>query len=217
MAAIILAGCSSASGPTFNAYSVKLTNGEPAYRVDCYGLLEGRGTCEKKAREICDKQPVRPIESVAPLGRSSGGQPDTRILTFQCGAPAAAAPEPASQPAAAEVQKKITLDTDTNFDFDRATLTPIARERLDKLLKDSAGITFATVAVSGYTDSIGSDDYNQKLSEQRAATVSRYLQDHGLRANRYAAHGYGKANPVASNQTASGRAQNRRVEVELIQ
>jgi OOP family OmpA-OmpF porin len=68
------------------------------------------------------------------------------------------------------------------------------------------------VDVNGYCDSIGSVRYNQKLSERRADAVTNYLKDHGV-TNNLEPHGYGKTNFVASNKTAEGRAQNRRVEL----
>jgi outer membrane protein OmpA-like peptidoglycan-associated protein len=71
------------------------------------------------------------------------------------------------------------------------------------------------VSVAGYTDSTGSADYNQKLSERRASTVALYLNGRGVAKERLAAIGYGKQRPVASNDTAQGRAKNRRVEITL--
>jgi outer membrane protein OmpA-like peptidoglycan-associated protein len=78
-------------------------------------------------------------------------------------------------------------------------------------------MTFDTVKVSGYTDARASDAHNLALSEHRAQTVARYLSEHGLKARSYEVHGYGKADPVATNETAEGRAQNRRVEISLDQ
>ncbi|MGA2778738.1 MAG: OmpA family protein, partial [Steroidobacteraceae bacterium] len=65
----------------------------------------------------------------------------------------------------------------------------------------------------GYTDSVGSEDYNQGLSERRAESVRHYLRDQGIDAGRLTASGKGESNPVAGNDSASGRQQNRRVEV----
>jgi outer membrane protein OmpA-like peptidoglycan-associated protein len=71
----------------------------------------------------------------------------------------------------------------------------------------------ATVAVEGYTDSAGSDDFNLKLSQQRADTVRDYLVSQGLPDNTVTATGFGKSGPVADNATPTGRQQNRRVEI----
>ena len=70
-----------------------------------------------------------------------------------------------------------------------------------------------TVNVNGYCDAIGSVRYNLRLSERRANAVVSYLADHGVAEGRMSPHGYGKTNFVASNKTAEGRAQNRRVEL----
>ena len=71
------------------------------------------------------------------------------------------------------------------------------------------------ITVTGHTDSTGSEAYNQKLSQQRALSVANYLSTQGVAQQRLAASGYGEAFPIASNKTPSGRAQNRRVEVQL--
>jgi outer membrane protein OmpA-like peptidoglycan-associated protein len=73
-----------------------------------------------------------------------------------------------------------------------------------------------TVQVAGYTDNVGTDAYNQTLSQQRAQSVANYLMNQGVASNRFAIVGYGKSNPVASNSDAAGRAQNRRVTITLI-
>ena len=90
-----------------------------------------------------------------------------------------------------------------------------ARERLAKV----SGIVLAYpslhVAVEGHTDSVGSDDYNQQLSEHRAEAVRDYFVQQGIKSTNVEAHGYGKSEPIASNDTPEGRQQNRRVELIL--
>ncbi|EDT37347.1 OmpA family protein [Burkholderia ambifaria] len=216
LATVLVAGCTAASGPTYSAYSVALPDGAQAYRVTCYGLLEGPGACRKEAASICKDQTVTVLEAQSGLGATSSGQPDDRSLLFRCGAPTVAAAPVAQQPSPAPSPPALTtLDADTNFDTDRADLTPIARDRLDRLISASRGVRVRTVTVNGYTDSVGSDDYNVGLSERRASAVDAYLQSHGLSAGRFVGRGYGKADPVDSNETAVGRARNRRVEVRL--
>src|SRR5579859_7574983 len=94
-------------------------------------------------------------------------------------------------------------------------LLPAARERLAKV----SGIVLAYpslhLAVEGHTDSVGSDEYNQNLSEQRASAVRDYFVQQGIPAASVEAHGFGKTEPIATNDTAEGRAQNRRVELVL--
>lgn len=211
--AMWLAGCTSASGPAFSAYSVTLPDGQAAFRVTCYGLLEGPGTCERKAEEICKGQPVRRIAAESRLGGLSGGKPDDRNISFQCGAAPVAAEPGAEKVPAPALPDRISLDADSNFDFDKAVLKPEARARLDQLIGLAQGRRIATVTVDGYTDSVGSDAYNVELSTRRARAVAAYLQEHGLLADRFVSHGFGKADPVDSNETATGRARNRRVEV----
>ena len=103
--------------------------------------------------------------------------------------------------------------SDVLFDFNKYTLKPEAREKLAKV----SGILIAypglKVQVEGYTDSIGSDEYNLKLSEQRADGVRDYLVAQSVADESVTAKGYGKNDPVADNSSDSGRAQNRRVEL----
>ena len=103
--------------------------------------------------------------------------------------------------------------SDVLFDFNKFTLKPEAREKLAKV----SGILLAypglTLQVEGYTDNIGSDAYNQKLSEQRAGAVRDYLVEQGVAQTGITATGYGKNDPVADNSTNAGRAQNRRVQL----
>lgn len=103
--------------------------------------------------------------------------------------------------------------SDVLFDFNQYTLKPEAREKLAKV----SGILLAypglQLQVEGYTDNIGSDEYNQKLSEERADTVRDYLVSQGVQQNSISATGYGKSDPIADNTTNAGRAQNRRVQL----
>lgn len=102
---------------------------------------------------------------------------------------------------------------DVLFDTGKFALRPLAREKLAKL----SGIVLShpglNLAVEGHTDSVGGDEYNQKLSEQRADSVRSYLLEQGLTPDQVTATGFGKTQPVASNDTAQGRQQNRRVEL----
>jgi outer membrane protein OmpA-like peptidoglycan-associated protein len=102
---------------------------------------------------------------------------------------------------------------DVLFDFNKFALKPEARERLARI----SGIVLAypdlMLAIEGYTDSIGTDEYNQTLSEKRAQTVQAYLTGSGVAPDHVTAAGFGKANPVSDNTTAAGRKLNRRVEM----
>jgi OOP family OmpA-OmpF porin len=125
-------------------------------------------------------------------------------------------PPPAvkAQPPPPAVKKKIVLRS-VHFDFDKSKIRPDAKPVLDeavRTLKEEGGIA---VIVEGHTDSVGSDAYNMKLSHRRANAVSDYLASHGIPASRIRTEGYGESRPVASNDTADGRAQNRRVELNV--
>ena len=103
--------------------------------------------------------------------------------------------------------------SDVLFDFNKYTLRPAAREKLAKISGIILSHPGLRLEVDGYTDSIGSEAYNMKLSEQRAGRVRDYLVSQGLAADNVTAKGFGKENPVASNDTSAGRQKNRRVEM----
>jgi len=115
---------------------------------------------------------------------------------------------------ASAAKKQIVL-RGINFDFDKSNIKPEAEPVLDAavdVLKENPGVN---VRVAGYTDGIGTDAYNQGLSERRAKSVKDYLEKHGIEGSRLTAVGFGKADPVASNATKDGRAQNRRVTLDV--
>ncbi len=102
---------------------------------------------------------------------------------------------------------------DVLFDLDKYTLRPEAREKLAKLSGIVLGNPGLKLEVEGHTDSTGSDDYNQKLSENRAGAVRDYLVSQNVPADSITARGFGKTRPVAPNDTAANRQKNRRVEI----
>jgi outer membrane protein OmpA-like peptidoglycan-associated protein len=103
--------------------------------------------------------------------------------------------------------------SDIFFQFDDYSLTPEAREKLDKIADILVTYGGLYPHLNGYTDNVGGDTYNLQLSWRRAEAVREYLICQGLPAASLTATGLGKANPVASNRTAEGRRQNRRVEM----
>jgi outer membrane protein OmpA-like peptidoglycan-associated protein len=103
--------------------------------------------------------------------------------------------------------------SDVLFDTNQATLKPGAKEKLAKVSGILLAYPSLHLTVEGHTDSTGSDDYNQKLSERRADSVLEYLVTNGISSGNIEAHGYGKTRPVATNDTSAGRQQNRRVEM----
>jgi outer membrane protein OmpA-like peptidoglycan-associated protein len=103
--------------------------------------------------------------------------------------------------------------SDVLFDTAQFSLRPVAREKLAKVAGIISGHAGLRLDVEGHTDSVGGDDYNQKLSEQRGEAVRDYLTQQGVQTTSVSSRGFGKTQPVASNDTAAGRQQNRRVEL----
>lgn len=123
-------------------------------------------------------------------------------------APGAVAPVPTAE--------KVTFAADAFFDFDKATLKPDGKAKLDDLASKLGALNLEVIIAVGHTDSVGSDAYNQKLSIRRAEAVKGYLVNKGVDAKRIYTEGKGEKQPVATNKTAAGRAQNRRVEIEVV-
>ena len=118
--------------------------------------------------------------------------------------------------AAGVSQSKITLQADTLYDFDKATLKPEGKATLDKIAADLSKIKLEVIIAVGNTDSIGTDAYNMALGQRRAQSVKAYLVAKGVDGSRIYTESKGKSNPVASNATAEGRAKNRRTDIEVV-
>jgi len=124
---------------------------------------------------------------------------------------------PAAPAAPAGVsQSKITLQADTLYDFDKATLKPEGMATLDKIAADLKKIKLEVIIAVGNTDSVGTDAYNMALGQRRAQSVKSYLVSKGVDGSRIYTESKGKSNPVASNATAEGRAKNRRTDIEVV-
>ena len=114
-----------------------------------------------------------------------------------------------------EPAKEFTLN-DVKYDVGKATLKPESTKQLQDLLDYLQWKTDIKIEVAGYTDNVGKDDENLKLSQQRAETVKAWLLKKGITADRVVAKGYGSSQPVADNSTEAGRQQNRRTEVHIL-
>jgi OOP family OmpA-OmpF porin len=130
-------------------------------------------------------------------------------------------PPPAPPTPAAPVGEKVTFAADAFFDFDKSTLKPEGKAKLDDLVSKLGAINLEVIIAVGHTDSIGSVAYNQKLSVRRAESVKAYLVSKGVEANRVYTEGKGKSQPIAPNtingkDNPAGRAKNRRVEIEVV-
>jgi OmpA-OmpF porin, OOP family len=110
----------------------------------------------------------------------------------------------------------VTFAADAFYDFNKATLKPEGKAKLDDLVSKMGGINLEVIIAVGHTDSVGGDAYNQKLSVKRSESVKAYLVSKGVEKNRVYTEGKGKKQPVADNKTAEGRAKNRRVEIEVV-
>ena len=128
--------------------------------------------------------------------------------------PAAAAP---AAPAPAAAPTKVTFSSDALFDINKSVLKPEGKKNLDDLVGKIKGVNLDVVIAVGHTDSMGTDEYNQRLSLARAEAVKAYLVNQGVPADRVRTDGKGESEPVATNDTAEGRAKNRRVDVTVMQ
>ena len=138
-------------------------------------------------------------------------------------------PKPAAVGAAAGGPKpageKITVAADALFDFNKATLRPEGKAKLDELVGKAKAIKLEVILVVGHTDRIGGDAYNQKLSEKRAAAVKEYLVAKGIEANRVYTEGKGEKQPVTGDKCkGNGKSKalidclqpDRRADIEII-
>lgn len=125
-------------------------------------------------------------------------------------------PAPPPPPPPEPVKEKVTIRLNVEFDTAKAVVKDEYNDEIKKVADFMKQYPDSTAAIEGHTDNVGNDDYNQKLSEERANSVRQYLIDKfGIDGSRLTAAGYGESKPVADNGTAEGRQQNRRVEAVL--
>ena len=110
----------------------------------------------------------------------------------------------------------VNLPDGVTFAVNSDTISPAFQDTLDIIAESLKKYPNSLIDVMGHTDSTGSDAFNQTLSERRAQTVANYLQSQGVSSARIRWQGFGETLPIASNDTAEGRAQNRRVEIKII-
>ncbi len=110
---------------------------------------------------------------------------------------------------------QVTFESGLLFDFDSDVIKPTAAANLQELARSLNKFGNSNILIVGHTDSQGDDAYNMSLSQRRANSASAYLQSQGVPSTRVSTSGRGEAEPVASNDTEAGRAQNRRVEVAI--
>jgi OOP family OmpA-OmpF porin len=155
------------------------------------------------------------------FGCASNGRPKCNLWgeNQECGAPPPPPPPPprpvapAPAPPPPDTCGRIVL-RGVNFAFDKSDIDSASAVVLDAAADQLKECPNVNVRVEGHTDSVGTDAYNQGLSERRAEAVRGHLVSRGVSASRLSAVGYGESQPVASNDTAEGRALNRRVELK---
>ena len=129
---------------------------------------------------------------------------------------APAAPRAAAPVAPVPTSSKVTLLAGALFDFDKSTLKPEGVQKLNGLVQKLKDVTVEVIIVVGFTDSVGTLDYNKKLSLRRAEAVKAHLVKNGIETSRVYTEGKAYAEPVGDNKTAVGRALNRRSVIEVV-
>jgi len=126
------------------------------------------------------------------------------------------APKPAPK---AEVKgDRVELKERVEFELNSATILPQSHAMLDEVVQIMADHPeIKKIRVEGHTDNTGKREHNQKLSDERAASVKTYLSDHGVNADRLVSRGFGQDRPLTDNGTEEGRAKNRRVEIQILE
>jgi OOP family OmpA-OmpF porin len=173
-----------------------------------HAVRDGAGHCVVTSGVVlpeCAEAPAAP----APAAPAAPSEPATPAAPTP-----APAPEPA-KPAPASVRQSVVIQADALFDFDKSVVRPDGKRAIDDALAKLDGVDLEMVIATGHTDSIGTERYNQKLSERRAAAVKAYLVSKGIPASKITTIGKGETQPVATNKTAAGRQKNRRVDIEF--
>jgi outer membrane protein OmpA-like peptidoglycan-associated protein len=109
----------------------------------------------------------------------------------------------------------VTFESGLLFDFDSDVVKPTARDNLRNLASSLDKYPGSDLLIAGHTDNVGSDDYNQALSQRRAESAARYLESQGVASSRLRTRGLGETEPKADNATEAGRSENRRVELAI--
>jgi OmpA-OmpF porin, OOP family len=173
-------------------------------------VKDGQGACVVSNGQVLPEcagarpAPATPPRPAAPAAPSAPAAPAAPV-----------APAPAARPAPASVRQAVVIQADALFDFDKSVLRPDGKKSIDDAVAKLGGVDLEMVIATGHTDSVGTDAYNQALSERRAAAVKDYLVSKGIPSAKITTIGKGESQPVATNKTAEGRQKNRRVDIEF--
>ncbi|MFB0934298.1 MAG: OmpA family protein [Propionivibrio sp.] len=198
-----------------------------AQAVDRVYVIDGRGEVATDPFGLCWRTNF--WTPAAAAKDPAGCQCDKDLLPKEVCEPKAAAPAAApakpAAPATAPAREKVTVAADALFDFNKATLRPEGKAKLDDVVAKSNQLVLEVVIAVGHADRIGSAAYNQKLSEKRAASVKDYLVSKGIPANRIYTEGKGSKQPVTKPDQCKGPKSakvieclqpDRRVDIEII-
>jgi OOP family OmpA-OmpF porin len=192
------------------------TQAQPQTRIDNWRNIDGN-VWKNGTRELCWRDNYwTPATAVVDCDGALKPVVDVPPPPPPPAPPVAPPPPPAPAAVVAPSSEKVTYAADAFFDFDKSTLKPEAKTKLDDLVDKTKQINLEVIIAVGHTDSVGADAYNQKLSVRRAESIKTYLVSKGMEANRVYTEGKGEKQPVADNKTAEGRAKNRRVEIEVV-
>lgn len=197
--AAIGAALGGGGGAAYGADNDRHHDGDSIAGYGALGLVVGAGAGYGICYALQDREPEPQVAQAEP------SPPPAPVREPAPAPPPPAAPDPC--------RERVTFEG-VHFDFDRAEIRPQGRSILDGVAARLQECRETRIRIAGHTDAIGSDAYNQGLSERRAAAVQRYLAGRGIAASRLETVGYGESRPVADNATSAGRASNRRVELD---
>jgi OOP family OmpA-OmpF porin len=169
-------------------------------------VKDGSGACVVTQGQVLPECAGTKAAPAAPAAPAEPAKPAT---------PAPATPSTPAKPAPSSVRQSVVIQADALFDFDKSVVRPDGKKSIDEALAKIKGVDLEMVIATGHTDSIGTDAYNQRLSERRAQAVKDYLVSKGIPASKVTTIGKGESQPVATNKTKEGRQKNRRVDIEF--
>ena len=189
-------------------------------------VMDPFGLCWRTANWSVERAAATKIEGAPFPNWTAGCECDRALMTAPTceppppPPPAVVPPPPPPPPAPpAPTSEKVTFAADALFDFDKATLRPEGKAKMDDLVSKLAGVSLEVIIAVGYTDRLGGDAYNQTLSQKRAQAVKDYLVSKGIEPNRVYTEGKGKANPVKQcpDPSAKGEVKNRKGLIDCLQ